>query len=75
MMHGYVVEGSPEKHRGSPEVPVISRRSRYFLFARARVSKRTAAPAGTARLAGKPTRVLVSEREADDQTDCNFQHS
>jgi hypothetical protein len=38
-------------------------------------SKRTAAPAGTARLAERPSAYSVSEREADDQTDCNFQHS
>jgi hypothetical protein len=37
-------------------------------------SKRTA-PAGTARLAERPSAYSVSEREADDQTDCNFQHS
>jgi hypothetical protein len=75
MMHGYVVEGSPEKHRGSPEVSVIPGRSRYFLFARARVSERTAAPRGTARLAESPLAYSVSEREAGDQADCNFQHS
>jgi hypothetical protein len=38
-------------------------------------SKRTAAPAGTAGLAERPSAYSVSEREADDQTDCNFQHS
>jgi hypothetical protein len=72
MIHGHVVEGSPEKHRGSPEVPVIPRRSR----SRGRAfSKGTAAPAGTARLAENPPAYSVSEREADEQTDCNFQHS
>ena len=71
---GMLLRAPPEKHRGSPEVPVIPRRSRYFLFARARVSKRTA-PAGTARLAENPPAYSVSEREADEQTDCNFQHS
>jgi hypothetical protein len=35
MMHGYVVEGSPEKHRGSPEVPVI-RDGRGISFSRGR---------------------------------------
>jgi hypothetical protein len=54
---------------------VIPRRSRYS-FSRGRAfSKRTAAPAGTARLAESPPAYSVSEREADDQTDCNFQHS
>jgi hypothetical protein len=70
-----LLRAPPEKHRGSPEVPVIPRRSRYS-FSRGRAfSKRTAAPAGTARLAESPPAYSVSEREADDQTDCNFQHS
>jgi hypothetical protein len=75
MMHGYVVEGSPEKHRGSPEVPVI-RDGRGISFSRGRAFQK-----GRRRLPvpldwrESPPACSVSEREADDQTDCNFQHS
>jgi hypothetical protein len=62
---------------GVPEVPVICRLSRCFPFrARCAFSKRTASPALTAAvLAESPLANSVSEREANDQADSNFQHS
>jgi hypothetical protein len=62
---------------GVPEVPVIRRPSRCFPFrARCAFSKRTASPALTAAvLAESPLANSVSEREANDQSNSNFQHS
>ena len=58
---------------GVPEVPVIRRLSRC---ARCAFSKRTASPALTAAvLAESPLANSISEREANDQADSNFQHS
>jgi hypothetical protein len=58
---------------GVPEVPVIRRLSRC---ARCAFSKRTASPALTAAvLAESPLANSISEREANDQGDSNFQHS
>jgi hypothetical protein len=63
---------------GVPEVPVIRRLFvAMFPFLRpVRFSKGTASPALTAAiLAESPLANSVSEREANDQADSNFQHS